>query len=54
MHSSEVISDLLIRLGKYKTSKGSCLYINKLSDVDLNVLEKIIFLAYNDMKKRYS
>lgn len=32
---------LLKKLGKYKTSKA-CLYINKLDDVDLNVLEKII------------
>lgn len=32
---------LLKKLGKYKTSKA-CLYINKLDDVDLKVLEKII------------
>ncbi len=31
----------LQRLGKYKTSV-SCLYINKLSDVNLSVLEEII------------
>jgi len=33
--------DLLKRLGKYKTGKG-CLYINKLSEVDLDVLKEII------------
>ncbi len=32
---------LLKKLGKHKTGKG-CLYINKLSDVDTKVLEKII------------
>ncbi|MCB9174848.1 MAG: DUF1801 domain-containing protein [Flavobacteriales bacterium] len=32
---------ILSRLGKYKTGKG-CLYINKLSDVDTDVLEELI------------
>ena len=32
---------LLSQLGKHKTSKG-CLYINRLSEVDLAVLEEII------------
>ena len=31
----------LKKLGKHKTG-GGCLYINKLADVDMNVLEKII------------
>jgi hypothetical protein len=35
---------LLEQLGKYKTGKG-CLYINKLSDVNLDVLKKIISLS---------
>jgi hypothetical protein len=33
--------DLLSKLGKHKTGMG-CLYIKKLSDVDENVLEKLI------------
>lgn len=33
--------DLLSKLGKHKTGKG-CLYINKLADVDLKVLEKLV------------
>lgn len=33
--------DLLSRLGKYKTGKG-CLYIKKLADVDLTVLQELI------------
>ncbi len=34
-------SDLLNKLGKYKTGKG-CLYINKLDDVDISVLKELI------------
>jgi hypothetical protein len=34
-------ADTLPKLGKYKMGLG-CLYINKLEDVDLKVLEKII------------
>lgn len=33
--------DLLSKLGKHKTGKG-CLYINKLEDVDLNVLRELV------------
>jgi len=32
---------LLKKLGKHKTGKG-CLYINKLEDVDMNILKEII------------
>ncbi len=35
----------LERLGKHKTGKG-CLYINKLSDVDLGVLRQIVEQAW--------
>ncbi len=34
-------SETLARLGKHKTGKG-CLYIKKLADVDINVLEALI------------
>jgi hypothetical protein len=33
--------ELMARLGKYKTGK-SCLYIKKLSDVDMNILEDLV------------
>ncbi len=33
--------ELLSKLGKYKHGKG-CLYINKLADVDLKILEKMV------------
>lgn len=46
------LTDLLAKLGKHKTSV-SCLYINKLADVDLAVLEQIIRKSYEDMKRQY-
>jgi hypothetical protein len=42
------------KLGKHKTSgsgMGGCLYINKLTDVDQKVLEKIIETSFEYMKK---
>lgn len=39
-------SELLEKLGKHKEG-GGCLYINKLSDVDLKVLEKLIKNSFN-------
>jgi len=46
------LTDLLQQLGKHKTSVG-CLYINKLADVDMAVLEKIIRKTYQAMKKAH-
>ena len=46
----EKYADLLDTLGKHKVGKG-CLYINKLSDIDRNVLEKLISVSFIDMKK---
>lgn len=43
---------LMKKLGKYKTSV-SCLYINKLADVDSKVLIELITVAYKDMKEKY-
>jgi hypothetical protein len=37
-------AEILSKLGKHKTGKG-CLYINKLSDIDIKVLEKMIAIA---------
>jgi len=42
--------ELFNHLGKHKTGK-SCLYINKLSDVNLDVLEELIRKSYEDAKK---
>tara|TARA_R110002167_G_scaffold35356_4_gene112955 strand:- start:3743 stop:4216 length:474 start_codon:yes stop_codon:yes gene_type:complete len=40
------------QLGKYKTGK-SCLYINKLGDVDQQVLRELIQLSLDEMDRRY-
>ena len=34
-------SEMLKKLGKHSTGKG-CLYVNKLSDIDLKILEELI------------
>lgn len=39
--------NILDRLGKYKTGKG-CLYINKLSDVNVDVLNELIKEGYEN------
>lgn len=44
--------DLLARLGKHRTSV-SCLYVNKLADVDMDVLREIIAGSYQEMARRY-
>ena len=43
---------LLARLGKHGTGKG-CLYINKLSDIDLGVLEELVADSYQAMAEAY-
>lgn len=45
-------SDLLKRLGKHRIGK-SCLYINKLADVDMEILSQLISRAVAEMKARY-
>ena len=44
--------DLMAKLGTYKTSV-SCLYIKRLSDVDTQVLTKLIRRSVADMKKKH-
>lgn len=45
--------DLLKKLGKHKVSKGACIYIKKLSDIDVEVLKEIIRDAMAEMRRRY-
>ncbi|HSG34460.1 MAG TPA: DUF1801 domain-containing protein [Sphingomonadaceae bacterium] len=40
------------RLGKYSRGKG-CLYVNKLADIDLGVLEEMIALSWKNSHERY-
>lgn len=44
---------LLKKLGKHKHGV-SCLYVNKLDDIDLGVLEKLIEKSYETTSKRWS
>jgi len=44
---------LMAKLGKHKTGK-SCLYINKLEDVDAVVLEELIMLGFEYMREKYT
>lgn len=45
-------SDILARIGKYKKGK-SCLYINKLADIDMAVLEELVDAGLADMEEKY-
>jgi len=53
MPGFDAYKDLLASLGKHKTGMG-CLYINKLADIDMAVLKKLIKQSYLDMKKQHS
>lgn len=44
--------ELLAQLGKYSRGK-SCLYINKLADVDLAVLEELVRVNWDTMNQVY-
>ncbi|MCW5695998.1 MAG: DUF1801 domain-containing protein [Bauldia sp.] len=48
---AETYPALLDKLGKYRTGK-SCLYINKLADVDRGVLEELVSRSVAHMKKQ--
>jgi hypothetical protein len=50
MPGVDYYKDLIKKLGKCKTSV-SCLYINKLADVDIKVLKELIIAAYKNMKQ---
>ncbi len=52
MTGFEASDALLSRLGKHKTGK-SCLYVNKLADVDLKVLETLVRASVAEMKRMY-
>jgi len=50
MHGFDEQKDLLIKLGKHKTSMG-CLYIKKLDDVDKKVLKELVAGSVKRMKQ---
>ena len=43
---------MLARLGKYSRGKG-CLYVNKLADIDLAVLEEMVALSWKNSLEKY-
>ena len=50
--ATEASVELLAKLGKHTIGKG-CLYVRKLSDVDLNLLEHLIVGVVAERKHRY-
>lgn len=52
MPGFERYPQLMKKLGKHKTGK-SCLYINKLEDVDLGVLEELVAASVRHMRAKH-
>jgi hypothetical protein len=52
MSGFDAYDELLARLGNYKTGK-SCLYINKLADVNTAVLRELVVASVAHMKATY-
>jgi len=53
MPGFERYPELMNKLGKYKTGK-SCLYINKLTDIKIDVLKELIKQSVVYMNKKYN
>jgi hypothetical protein len=47
------LAPLLERLGKHSLGAGGCLYVNKLADIDLAVLEQIVALGWKTSLETY-
>jgi hypothetical protein len=52
MGGFEQYDDLLAKLGKHTTG-SSCLYVKRLSDVDLDVLRELVTKSVDHMKQMY-
>ena len=52
LNAAEGAAELLSKLGKHKAGKG-CVYIKRLSDVDLKVLEKLVAGAAAGRKREH-
>lgn len=44
---------LLKKIGKHKISGGSCLYVNRLADLDIALLKKLIKTSVEYMRKKH-
>lgn len=51
MHGQEQNQEMLDKLGKYKSGVG-CMYINKLSDVNIKILEDLISKSFEFMRNK--
>ena len=51
MDGTTTYAELLAKLGKHTTSKA-CIYIKRLSDIDLSVLEQILQKSYDYLKSQ--
>ena len=51
-YRAEEMQEKLSRLGKHKLGK-SCLYVNKLADIDMDVLEEIVLDGVAYMRDKY-
>ena len=47
------VQAILDRLGKYAQGDGGCLYVNKLADVDLAVLEELVALGWQTSLEKW-
>ena len=52
MDGFESYATLMKKLGEHSTGK-SCLYVKRLSDIDMGVLEKLVNASVKHMKKMY-
>lgn len=54
MSGTQPHQELLKNLGKHKLSGGSCIYIKKLEDINLKILEKLIAALLSELKKKWN
>lgn len=52
MDGFDKYDELMAKLGKHKTGK-SCLYVKRLSDIDMKVLEKLINASASHFDRKY-
>jgi hypothetical protein len=45
--------ETLARLGKHRTSSGGCLYIKRLADIDLEVLEELVAASVQRLRRAH-
>jgi hypothetical protein len=53
LYDSEERDEMLARLGKHRASKA-CTYINKLADVDMDVIKEMVHATINHIRKDYT